>query len=271
MSRLVTTVILLGLSLVLLLLVILLRRALYRRFPTFFAYCALRAVFTVLRLVVKKYPTPYFMLYWTTEALFFLVSFVAMAKILKPFFDVSSMRYRRGRLILPGCMALVVLISLLPAIFSPINPTFPGHFASAIYSFVILMCVLEIALFILAGPLGYRYRLEWSQYESGILVGFGVLAIATLFADYVLLLRILHLRPTPGWEAMYRYSVDGALIPALIAWLVAFWRPEPPEKYEPPDVSRYPELAEVLQQRANILKDLMRRLGLKLAASARTR
>lgn len=261
-----TILTLLLLGLLLLLLVILLRRALYRRFPIFFAYCMLRALITIPRLVAEKYPTPYFVLYWTTEAVNFVVSFAAMIEILGPYFEVIDRRRRWARLILPGGIGLVVLISLLPVILRPINPTLAGHFASAVYTFVILMCVLEVTVFIFAVRLRRRYRLEWSGYETGILVGFGALALVSLFAYYVPFLRVLHLRPSPLLESMYRYSLSGGLIPGVIAWLIAFWRPEHPQDSDPPDLSRYPELAEVLKQRSEILKEVMRKLGFKLVA-----
>jgi hypothetical protein len=152
------------------------------------------------------------------------------------------------------------------ALFKPINHTSPGHFASGVYAFVPMMCLLEVGLFIAAVVIRRRYSVEWTRHELGILVGFGILALLTLVADLPTLLRLFHLRVGSQLEAVFRYFPSGAFIASAIAWLIAFWRPEPPTTYEPPDPRKYRELASVMKDRVDVLKQVLKRFGMHLAA-----
>jgi hypothetical protein len=247
------------------LLVILMRRKLYRQFPVFFAYCLWTLVAAAVRFLVANHPTPYFMVYWITEATYFIVAFFAMMMVLHPFAEIFSARHRWFKSIPLVAIGLPTGAALWAAFLKPINATLPGHFASAIYIFVPLMCLFEVALCLAAMIIRLRYSIEWTRYEIGILAGFGILALMTLIADLAPLLRLFHLRVPPQIEDLFRYFPSGAFISSAIAWLVAFWRPEPPTSHEPPDARKLRELARVMNERVEILKELAKRFGLDLA------
>jgi MFS family permease len=215
-----------------------------------------------MRFSVAKYPLPYFLVYWLTEAAYLVLALLAMMAILGPFAGPFSRYHPRYRLILLATAVVVAGLSLIAASFRPISPVPIGRFGSGVYVFVALMCLLEVALFASALRVRHRNPREWSQYEFGILVGFGMLALLTFVGRLPRSLALFHITFGTQVENLFRYFPSGAFIGSAIVWLIAFWRPEPPDTRQPRDIREYEEALRWMKEQIEFVKRTVRRHGL---------
>lgn len=260
---------LITMALMLGLLAILVRRKLYRQFPVFFLYCLWTLIVGIVRFLVSRHPLAYFLVYWLTEASYFVVALIAMLLVAERFIEVVQ---RQSRLIFVAALAFVAVFSLLMAVYKPVGGLSARfRFASGIYVFVVLMCLVEIVLFLAFLYIRSRYDIDWSTYETGIVIGFGILAFLTFVAYLRTLLFVFHIRVGPLFDQLFQYFPPGAAPAAILAWLVAFWRPEPPlPPYDPPDHRKYQRLAQVFEEAIENLRESWRRLGLRMQVIGRS-
>lgn len=256
--------------LMLVLLGILLWRSLYKRFPVFALYCLSIPVLEFVRFLLIGKPTHYFFWYWITEACFLIIAFVAMLSVLRPLTQLEYVRHPWSRFLLLPFGGLIIGTGLLAAFVKPINRTVAGHFASAIYIFVIGMSLAELLLFVVSFRASRR-AIEWTPYEFAILKGFGALAALKLIAYSALLLRVLHFKVSPQLEHVFQAFPVGAFIASGTVWLIAFWKPEPPRP-EPPDIGSFlAALRLVLEQyeaQIEFVKKIAKHLGNRFVAVA---
>lgn len=236
------------------LLIILIKRRLYRRFRAFFVYSAWTLCATTIRLSLGKHPVSFFLAFWLTEASYFVLAFFAMLSVLKPFTPLLGRRGSWWQNLTVAACAMVIGISLWAGFFKAIDSPALGRFASAMYVFVPVMCLLEIGLLAAAFLMKRKYSTAWTRYESGILVGFGLLAFLTFFARLPGLLALFHVKAGAQLEALFRYFPAGAFISSAVAWLIVFWRPEDPPNEEPPDADKLRKLTRLIRERTELLK-----------------
>jgi hypothetical protein len=253
-------------GLMLVLVAILARRGLYKRFPVFFAYCVATLMVAVLRFAADRDPMTYFFVYWSTEASYLVIAFLAMLSVLRPLTRFEYVRHPWSRFVLAPIVLLIFATSSWFAAFRPISRSPAAHsatarFASAVYVFVILMCVLELLLFIESFRVRGRYPIKWTPYEFGILQGFAALAFVNLIAYLPLIFRLYHLHVGHGLESVFQSFPPGAFIASAVAWLLVFSRPEPPRP-EVPDIGTLYDALHVLEEQLEIVREVARRLGL---------
>lgn len=250
-----------GQALMLALLVIVLRRRLYKRFPVFVVYCVSILVVALLRYLVIGHPTQYFFLYWITEGCYLLIAFFTMLSVLRPLTQLEYVRHPWSRFLLFPFAAAIIGGGLWGALVNPINKTVAGRFASAIYVFVILMSLAQLLLFIVSFR-ERRLAIEWTQYEFGLLRGFGALAALNLIAYSALLLRVFHFRVSPQLEYLFQGFPVGAFVASATTWLAAFWRPEPPRPA--PDIGSFLAALTVLLEQYRAQTEIVRKLAKRL-------
>ena len=246
-------------ALMLVLLLLLLVRSVYKRFPVFFVYCLSILVLTPVRDFSASQPTRYFFIYWMTEACFLIIAFFAMLSVLRPLTQLEYFRHPWSRFILIPFGFLVLGSASWASFLRPINKTAAGHFASAIYVFVVAMSVAELFLFIVCFRARYR-AIEWTRYEFGILNGFGVLASLKLIAYSALVLRIFHFNVGPQLENLFRSFPVGAFIASAVAWLVAFSKPEP-ARPAPPDIGSFTDAVQLVLEQYRAQADFVRKVA----------
>lgn len=252
---------LIGPGLVLALLAILSKRKLYARFPVFFVYCVWILAVAVVRFLFAKYPRPYFLVYWMTEASYWVLAFLSILAILRPFAQVAYRRHRWSRFLLLPTTALLIGAPIWLGFFTHIRRTPLGRFALGLYLFVLLMCAFQLVLFITAMVIRRRYPIDWSQHEFGILVGFGMLALLSLIAYLPGLLTLFYFKVE--WLGnLFQYFPPGAFIGSAVVWLIAFWKPEPPRIDRPPDLGKLREAVRVLREQIEFVKQVSRDYGL---------
>jgi hypothetical protein len=259
----------LALALTLALVVILAWRRLYKRFPVFFVYCVAIIGVTLIRFVFREYPTTFFFVYWVSEALYVSIAFLAMLSVLRPLTHFEYVRHPWSRFLLVAFALLVLAAMFRFAVLRPIgrSPTSPtARFASAVYVFVILMCLMEFLLFLESFRVRGRYPIRWTPYEFGILEGFGIMSVCNLIAYLALVFRLLHLYVGPLLEATFQAFPPGMFIASAVAWLIVFSKPEPPRPEPPPDaLGKLQDAARVLEEQIEFVRAIARQLGLRFA------
>lgn len=256
-------------GLMVLLLAILVRRRLYKRFPVFFWYCLSIICITVLRYLAYGQPTRYFLVYWFTEACYLVIAFISILSVLRPLTELEYSRHPWSRFVLLPFLVVTTSAVCWMAIFKPINRTTAGRVASALYVFVIVMCLAELLLFMISFNVRRR-AIVWTPYEFGILKGFGALAALNLVAYLALILRLFHFTVSPQFEQIFQAFPVGAFLASAAVWLLSFWKPEPPRS-DPPDIGGFLDAlnlaSEQYRAQAEFLRRLSRQLGLRFAES----
>src|SRR5690348_9924 len=92
--------------------IILFRRRFYREFPLFFAYILYVPIADALRISVTGRATPYYWLYWITEAIYGIAEVLVIREVFRRIFALQYATWRWFRLILPGTVLLILALSL---------------------------------------------------------------------------------------------------------------------------------------------------------------
>ena len=254
-----------GPGLILVLLAILAKRRLYNRFPVFFWYCISIVCITVLRFLADGQPLRYFLVFWFTEACYLVIALIAILSVLRPLTDLEYSLHPWSRVLLFPVLFLIIAASLAMALFRPIAKTPTGRVASAVYVFVVLMCLVEFLLFIISFK-ARRRAIKWTKYEFGILKGFGALTSLNLIAYFPVVLFLFHFNVGPQLQQVFQAFPVGAFIASATAWLLAFWGQEPPHP-ESSDMGTFISALNVMLEQykaqAEVLKKLARHLGLR--------
>jgi hypothetical protein len=195
------------------------RRQLYRQFPFFFAYIVCSVLSTVARLSVSGNYRPFFEVYWTTEGLYAVLALLALHEVFRRVFLAFYLLWWWFRLIFPGAVVIVALITFSHTIQPP---------AAAPRVLGVILLASLVAKYVEAGLFGVFFalvvvcNLTWRTYAFGIVQGFAVSALGTWFASRG--------RSEFGitFGSLAKYGPAVAYILAVIVWLASFWRPEKP-------------------------------------------
>jgi hypothetical protein len=222
--------------------VVFVRRHFYKEFPLFFAYVAFSLIATAARFSVRNEPVPYFVVYWTTDAIYALLALLALNEVFKRVFELDYKEHPWFRFVLP-LTALVIagffitqpyVLSLAPA----------ARISNIIFSFDIGVHCLEGVILLLFLLLQKILASAYDQYESGILTGFGLAAYITMSAD------VARSDFGSGFELYFRYAPPLGYILAAAIWLHAFVRkPLPQQKLK----IRISELLQLLKRQQEFM------------------
>jgi hypothetical protein len=219
--------------------VILVRRNFYREFPFFFAYIVFAPIATVMRVSARAHPKPYFVTYWSTEAVFAILALLALNEVFKSMFDLDYAEHWWFKFILP-VMAVAIAMLFLG---QPLRPTVSARISNAVFSFDLgvhfLQTIILLLFFVLEKVLGASY----DQYEQGIIAGFGISAGFTILVDG------LRVHGGAQYTAYFTYVPPIAYILAAAIWLRAFVKEPPPHQRLPIPIS---ELLALLKRQGEI-------------------
>jgi hypothetical protein len=227
-------------------LVILARRRLYHRFPFFFAYTLYSILVTVVRLRTMGTPAVFFVSYWSTEIVYGILELLAIREVFKSVLEMYYSLYRWTRWLLPIAVTVMFGNSIWRAIYRSVGGGPLGGLAAGAYSLVLGILCLQAAIFLLCLRLSFRKHspIRWTRYEAGILIGFGLAAVATA------LIRLARPQVGPAMELAFRYLPAIAYMAAVVIWLAAFWREEPPLARKPTDPELFKRAAEFMRRAA---------------------
>ncbi|HYL93747.1 MAG TPA: hypothetical protein VEW69_11400 [Alphaproteobacteria bacterium] len=196
--------------------ILILRRKLIAQLPFFFSYTVYAVISSLLRFLSSNNVKEYFYVYWTTEAIYAVLSLLA---IHEAFYRVFRNFYglRWFRLLLPGVILFLIVMVVLR---SAPGPQPGSHRVIAqIISLKIAVSLLQVGILGLFLLLVWFFHMRWRQYEFGIALGFGVTAVSTL-ALYLLRSEI-----GTKFNQILQNSSPIAYIIAVMTWLAFFAKP----------------------------------------------
>ena len=242
------------------LMVILVRRRLYLRFPFFFTYTAYSIAVTLAQLWVMDRPVMFFVLYWSTEMIYGLLALLAIHEVFKSVLETYYSLHHWMRWLPPLAFLTVLGNSMWQALYRPMGRTAIAHFAAGAYAFVPGVLCLQAIVFVVCLRLGLRkhYPMRWGRYSAGILTGFGMVAVATL------LIFMARFRFGPGMELLFRYGPPAAYAGAALTWVKAFYREEPPMTRKATNPEIYRRAANLTSE---VTEDAEKDLGLRSVPS----
>jgi hypothetical protein len=198
----------------------LIRRRAYRSFPCFFSYTMFAVAADLARFIVRNHPTPYFWLYWFTEAGYALLGVLVCYEVL---LVVARSLARAGwfRVLSGILICLTALAVTLRTIASP--PRFDSRLFSIIVTSELAVRLLQGLLFITIVLLVFGLGLRWRQHAFGIAAGFGLYATVSLIMTTIYSNVGGAMESVWVWIGLITYTVT------TIIWLWYFRSPEKPE------------------------------------------
>jgi hypothetical protein len=200
-----------------LLLLLVIRRS-YTQFPVFCAYVGFSVLSAVLSLAVRNHGSILFYVYWTSEALYVVLTFLVLQEAFRSVFrNFYSLRW--FKLSFPGIGILILLVALLRAIY--FRPANHSPLAVTLISLEIAVDFLQFLVFCLFILLVRFFHMRWRQQTFGIVLGFGIAAAGSLVAF------LLRSEFGTKLNPMVRIATPLSYIVAVAVWLATFLRGEP--------------------------------------------
>jgi hypothetical protein len=202
---------------------LLIGRRLYRHFPLFFAYTSFSLAAELLRTLVQHDQWRFLYVYWTTEALYALLGFLAIYEAFRHVFRHFYVMWWWFRF-LPAVIGLLLMgVSLVEGIFFPPIQA-PPLLATIFVSEMAVRC-LQSGVFCLFIVLVKLYSLPWRNYSFGIALGFAVSAFG-IFVTF-----LVRSKSGTQFVPVIRFIPPVAYIIAVLIWLLSFIKPEPPDPF----------------------------------------
>ena len=230
---------------------LLLKLKTYKEFPVFGIFVAFSALNSILVIATGQYPRIYFYVYWISEAIFIVLSFLVMQEAFRSVFrNFSSLRW--FKLSFPGIGVLILLIALLRAVF--FRPANHSPLAVTLLSLEIAVGFLQFAIFCLFMLLVHFFHMRWRQQAFGIVLGFGIAAAGSLVAF------ILRSEFGTNVDRVFRIATPLSYIIGVVVWLATFLRPEPSQLTKDWDSALTPEqMISELRRHTNAVKGILGR------------
>src|SRR5579864_957863 len=164
-------VLVLTVSLQLVILIILIRRQLLRRFPWFSIYIGYELVQDSLRLAVAGNRGLYFKVYWVTAATSLVFTVLAVGESFLNVFRLHT-RLRWFTRTVWACVGLALLYASLKAWFFP--PVNRGWQTAAVIGSEVAVEYSISAVVLVYFGFRWIFRIRGQEWESGVMVGFGI-------------------------------------------------------------------------------------------------
>lgn len=216
-------------------------RRLFHELPFFFLYTSSSFLFGVLRYAAFRINnTVFFYVYWISELAGALIFSLALYEVfLKRVFPrFHKVRFYRG--LFPGAAAAILIVTIV-AVLESTDRSAAFQVASRAFDFLrTAFLVFFMVLMLLMGR-------QWSRYDFGITLGFGLQAAAAL-ANAAVRGRLGHRSAVMDNAETIAFEI------ACVIWLITFLKPEESNRLQPsPSLDR-----DVLQQTRKwetVLKD----------------
>jgi len=227
---------------------ILIRRKAHSEFPFFFLYISSSILIGLIRASVSNNYKLFFEVYWATEALYVVLSLLALHEVFRKVF-ASFYKNWWFWLFFPSVVAAISVVAVVYRLGSP--PVQANRVISLILSLGTAVSLVEVALFVLFFVLVWFHGILWRDYPFGIVLGFAILAIGALWGNWA--------RSVFGtkFNRFFGYAPSVAYIIAAVIWLETFMRPPPEPRWR---LRITPEqLLEEIKQSTKILGKLVGR------------
>ncbi len=205
------------------LLVILVKRQLYRDFPFFFAYISAVIVVSGVRFWAIHDYSIYFKVFWFSEALYAVMALLALHEVFHTVFNEFYEIWPRFWLVFPAAVGLFAWLKISDGIHHP--PAQAPPIVALVLSAASTVNWVQMALFGLMCALVWLVG-NWEYYPVGIVNGFAVLALGS-WAAYASVSGF-----GTKFNVIGKYGPPLAYFIAVLVWLRTFLRPLRPDKWE---------------------------------------
>lgn len=194
---------------------LLLWRKVYRRLPFFFLYVLSAVLIGAARYITAfTAQRAYFYTYWISELAGAVIISLALYEILLRRLFPGFQKLRFYRHLFPIAATIILFLTIVTALNTPDRR---AAFLMASRAFDFLRTAVLIFIVALMAVMGRN----WTRYDFGVALGFGVQAVAALINAAVR--TRLHYQPTfLGTIELLSYDAS------CIIWLITFLRPEQP-------------------------------------------
>lgn len=226
------------------LIIIFSRRKLYRILPFFFCFIVANVVISMIRLSVMWEYQTYFKVFWSTEAIYAVLTLLVLHEIFHEVFQAFFDAWWWFRLIFPATVLVTFGITIYHVLV---------HGPSAINLIISLTMAnsyLQGAIFAIFFLLVWILGSGWDNYAFGVITGFAVSTAGTW------LLGTLRSEFGTRFNIVWKYGAPVASFIAIVVWLVTFQRTQPGIKWA---LGMGPE--QMLQEVRQYLKILRKALG----------
>ena len=191
-----------------------------RNFRFFVSYTVFAVVAAIARFILRigGHKSAYYYGYWATEAVYAVLGFLALYEVFRHLY--RHLYYLRWvRLLLPVTSLVLLALSLwwLGKV-----PDQADRLLAVLYSLEFTVHLLQMGFFVAIFFVAFRFEVYEERYAFGIAAGFwvsaiGILATMVVRSEYGITYKnLLHFLPT------------GAYLLAVLIWLHAFARKQPP-------------------------------------------
>lgn len=206
-----------GLLLQICLLLVIWRRRYLRAFPFFSIYILSAVSIEVIKITVIHSYSAYFKVFWSGEALYAILTLLALHEAFRRLFEPFLGTYRWFRYAFPLAMIVFAGIPVLYALARP--PQEAAPVTSLILSFELGVNILQCGLFVVFLAIKQILNISGRTRSWGIVEGFATTALAGL---------MYAARSEFGtrFDFLVKYGPPVAYIVALLLWLDTFLRVE---------------------------------------------
>jgi hypothetical protein len=193
------------------------RRPYFGRFPTFGVFLLFSVLSTVVALSVQKSKALLLDVYLASEVPYTVLSFLAFQEAFRSVFR-NFYNLRWFKLSFPVIGILIVFVALLRAVF--FRPAHDNPANVAFVSLEIAVAFLQFGVFCVFILLVRFFHMRWQQHAFGIILGFGIAAAGSLVAFL--------LRSEFGTilNRLVQTAVPVTYIIGVVVWIVTFLREE---------------------------------------------
>ena len=226
--------------------VVFVQRKLHREFPFFFGYLIASLLIPAIRLGFRHDYLVWFKVVWLTEAIYAVLVLLALHEVFRKVFAAFYER-RWFWLFFPLVVAAIFAIAIAFRLGSP--PVQASRLISLILTLGTAVSLVQVAIFGLFFVLVWFHGIRWRDYPFGIVVGFAIIALGSLWGNWS--------RSVFGtkFNKFFGYAPAVAYIVAVIVWLDTFLRPPSEPKWS---MRITPEqLLEEIRQSTKILQRLL--------------
>lgn len=205
--------------------VLMARRAVYRRYPFFFAYTVFVSASGIVKFALyhqDRSTWTYFWFAWGTEVLSAILGFLAIFEVFSHVFEAFK-HFGWFKFLLPMTGAFMLGIAILIPLVHPAVDTMP-LLQGLLFLQIAVRC-LQLGIFFLIFFLARFFDLDYRQYAFGIAAGFGIAAAGILLGTLV--------RTGGGLKFLifFQYATNVSYCLAVTVWLASFVRPEPDDPF----------------------------------------
>jgi hypothetical protein len=225
MGRLEIFLALAGTALLVLLVVTLLWRKLYVRYPFFFAYIAFAVLAQTVGFSASRNYLIYFWIYWITEALYAILALLALHEVFHDVFKTDYEDWPWFWMIFPGAVLILTAFLVGDVVRHPPAQVVPV--VAVVISFGKVVNIVKGGLFVLFFLLALLLTPWWQRYPYGIVLGFAVSAFGSA--------AVFHALSVFGTKLNLwgKYGPPVAYILGVLVWIrTCFQRPDP--RFRPP-------------------------------------